>query len=126
VASIVRPLQMPGPPALEVLQLRRPRLSGLCTLFVAQPYSTPNANSRPSRRLSHVTFTFSIKPETFNSYIGSSRLDLRWLQVRVLPQALAVSNSIRLTFLVLSLFGLAANLLGLAYTFAALVNVFFG
>ncbi|MFV1859665.1 MAG: hypothetical protein ACC647_10000 [Anaerolineales bacterium] len=47
------------------------------------------------------------------------------MQVRILTQALAVSNTIRLTFLALSLFGLAANLVGLAYTFAALVDVFF-
>jgi hypothetical protein len=38
----------------------------------------------------------------------------------------AVSKTIRLTFLALSIFGLAANFFGLVYTFAALVNVLLG
>ncbi|MEK7682777.1 MAG: hypothetical protein AAB321_01880 [Chloroflexota bacterium] len=38
------------------------------------------------------------------------------MQVQVLPQAHAVFQAVRLTFLALSLLGLAANLAGLAFT----------
>jgi len=37
---------------------------------------------------------------------------------------IAVNNTIRFTFLALSVFGLAVNFIGLVYTFAALVDVF--
>lgn len=49
----------------------------------------------------------------------------RRLSLHFLPRTLAVTRPIRLTFLALSLFGLAANLFGLAYTVAAFVNILF-
>ncbi len=50
-------------------------------------------------------------------------VQMRRSKDRILSQGLSVSNTIRFTFLALSLFGLAVNMIGLAYTFAALVNV---
>ena len=49
----------------------------------------------------------------------------RRLSLHFLPRTLAVTRPIRLTFLALSLFGLAANLFGLAYTVAVFVNILF-
>ena len=54
------------------------------------------------------------------------RLLIHRLGDRVHPRVIAVPNSIRIPFLALSIFGLAANFLGLVYTFAALVNVVLG
>lgn len=49
----------------------------------------------------------------------------RRLSLHLLPRILAVTRPIHLTFLALSLFGLATNLFGLAYTVAAFVNILF-